>query len=90
MITHRDTMARMLLVLIIPKGTVKRLHLSRCEKRPKRGIKGACLDEGDELISVRQTTEHDYIIATHNGMPYASMEGRARHGRAGRGRSGIR
>ena len=56
------------LVFITRDGTVKRLAQSALKNIRSDGIRALNLDEGDELISVRQTDGGENIlIATHDG-----------------------
>ena len=56
------------LVFVTRNGTVKRLAQTQLKNIRAVGIRALNLDEGDELISVRQTDGSDNIlIATHDG-----------------------
>ncbi|MBE6914146.1 MAG: DNA gyrase subunit A [Ruminococcaceae bacterium] len=56
------------LVFITRNGTVKRLQQSALKNIRTSGIRALTLDEGDELISVRQTDgSKNILIATHDG-----------------------
>ena len=56
------------LVFITRNGTVKRLAQSALKNLRANGIRALNLDEGDELISVRQTDgKQNILIATHDG-----------------------
>ena len=56
------------LVFVTRNGTVKRLAQMQLKNIRTIGIRALNLDEGDELISVRQTDGSDNIlIATHDG-----------------------
>ena len=56
------------LVFITKNGTVKRLRQSALKNIRANGIRALTLDEGDELIAVRQTDGYQNIlICTHEG-----------------------
>ena len=56
------------LVMITRNGTVKRLRVSALKNIRVSGIRALNLDEGDELISVRETDGNcNILIATHDG-----------------------
>ena len=57
------------LMMITRNGTVKRLAVSALKNIRQSGIRALRLDEGDQLISVRETDGNQKIlIATHDGM----------------------
>ena len=57
------------LVMITRNGTVKRLPVETLKNLRNNGIRALNLDEGDELVSVRETDgEQKILIATHDGM----------------------
>ncbi|NLF35018.1 MAG: DNA gyrase subunit A, partial [Clostridiales bacterium] len=57
------------LVMVTRNGTVKRIRLSAINTARKAGIRCIKLEEGDELIAVRETDGHQAIlIATREGM----------------------
>ena len=57
------------LMMITRNGTVKRLHVSQLKNIRQNGIRALRLDEGDQLISVRETNgSQKILIATHDGM----------------------
>ncbi len=57
------------LTMITRNGTVKRLPVSALKNIRNSGIRALTLDEGDELISVRETDgTKNILIATHDGM----------------------
>ena len=57
------------LVMVTRSGTVKRIQLSSIHTARKAGIRCITLDEGDELICVRETDgEQAILIVTHDGM----------------------
>jgi DNA gyrase subunit A len=63
------------LVMATRNGTVKRINLQAINTSRKAGIRCITLDEGDELISVRQTDgEQNIILATHGGMTICFKE----------------
>ena len=56
------------LVFVTRNGTVKRLRQSELKNIRSIGIRALTLDEGDELISVRQTDgAQNILICTHDG-----------------------
>ncbi|MBO5975804.1 MAG: DNA gyrase subunit A [Oscillospiraceae bacterium] len=56
------------LVFVTRDGTVKRMYQSALKNIRSSGIRALKLDEGDELISVRQTDgEQNILICTHEG-----------------------
>ncbi len=56
------------LVFVTRDGTVKRMYQSALKNIRSSGIRALKLDEGDELISVRQTDgEQNILICTHDG-----------------------
>ena len=56
------------LVMITRDGTVKRLRVSALKNIRNNGIRALHLDEGDELINVRETDGScNILIATHDG-----------------------
>jgi len=57
------------LVMVTRNGTVKRLPVSTLKNIRQTGIRALRLDEGDQLISVRETDgKQNILIATHDGM----------------------
>ena len=63
------------LFMVTRNGTVKRIQLSSIHTNRKAGIRCITLDEGDDLICVRETDgEQCIVIATHNGMSIAFLE----------------
>ena len=57
------------LVMVTQNGTVKRLPVSTLKNIRQTGIRALRLDEGDQLISVRETDgKQNILIATHDGM----------------------
>ncbi|MEG1858011.1 MAG: DNA gyrase C-terminal beta-propeller domain-containing protein, partial [Pseudoflavonifractor sp.] len=80
------------LVMVTRDGTVKRIALSGINTARKAGIRCITLDEGDELISVRQTDgNQNIILATHDGAAICFQETDVRcMGRDACGVRGIR
>ena len=63
------------LVMVTRAGTVKRIQLSSIFTARKAGIRAITLEEGDELITVRETDgEQAILIVTHNGMAICFKE----------------
>ena len=68
MIHARDYDEDAYLVFVTRDGTVKRLAQSALKNIRSNGIRALNLDEGDELISVRQTDgSQNILISTHDG-----------------------
>ena len=80
------------LFMVTRNGTVKRIQLSSIHTNRKAGIRCITLDEGDDLICVRETDgEQCIVIATHNGMSISFLETDVRcMGREACGVRGIR
>ncbi len=80
------------LVMVTRDGTVKRLPVSALKNIRQNGIRALTLDEGDELIAVRQTDGNQKIlIATHDGMAVCFDENDVRAmGRTAVGVRGIK
>ena len=80
------------LFMVTRNGTVKRIQLSSIHTNRKAGIRCITLDEGDDLICVRETDgEQCIVIATHNGMSISFLETDVRcMGRDACGVRGIR
>ncbi|HNY00324.1 MAG TPA: DNA gyrase subunit A [Oscillospiraceae bacterium] len=80
------------LVLITKNGTVKRMEQTALRNIRSTGIRALTLDEGDELISVRQTGGDETVfIATRDGMAICFDENDVRPmGRTAVGVRGIR
>jgi DNA gyrase subunit A len=77
------------LMFVTRMGTVKRLALSSLKNIRSSGIRALRLDEGDELISVRQTDgKQNILIATHDGYAICFDENDVRT--MGRDASGVR
>ena len=80
------------LVMVTRNGTVKRLPVTALKNIRSVGIRAITLDEGDQLISVRETDgTRKIIIATHDGMAICFDENDVRPmGRTAVGVRGIR
>ena len=80
------------LFMVTRNGTVKRIQLSSIHTNRKAGIRCITLDEGDDLICVRETDgQQCIVIATHNGMSISFLETDVRcMGREACGVRGIR
>lgn len=80
------------LTMITRNGTVKRVQLSNLNTARKAGIRCITLDEGDDLIAVRETDgEQNILIVTHLGMSICFKETDVRcMGRDATGVRGIR
>ncbi len=93
MLHFRETSEKELyLVMVTRQGTVKRLPVSALQNIRASGIRALTLDEGDALVTVRETdgTKH-ILIATHDGMAVCFDENDVRPmGRTAVGVRGIR
>ncbi|MCL2462512.1 MAG: DNA gyrase subunit A, partial [Defluviitaleaceae bacterium] len=80
------------LVMVTRNGTVKRLRVDALRNLRNVGIRALTLDEGDELISVRQTDgSQNILIASRDGMAICFDENDIRPmGRDAVGVRGIR
>ncbi len=80
------------LTMVTRNGTVKRLPVETLKNLRNNGIRALNLDEGDELVTVRETDGHQRIlIATHDGMAVVFDETDVRPmGRTAVGVRGIR
>lgn len=80
------------LVMVTRNGTVKRIEIDQLKNIRNVGIRALNLDEGDELISVRQTDgSQNILIATHDGAAICFDENDLRPmGRTAVGVRGIR
>ena len=80
------------LVMVTRNGTVKRLPVTTLKNIRASGIRALRLEEGDELISVRETDgTKKILIATHDGMAVCFDENDVRPmGREAVGVRGIR
>ena len=93
MIHFRDLSAENLfLTMVTRNGTVKRLPVETLKNLRNNGIRALNLDEGDELVSVRETDgEQKILIATHDGMAVVFDENDVRPmGRTAVGVRGIK
>lgn len=92
MIHMREFTDDVYLVMITKFGTVKRLRMSALKNIRTTGIRALRLEEGDELISVRETDgKQNILIATHDGMAICFSETDVRlMGREAAGVRGIR
>lgn len=91
---HTRTMENeeLYLVMVTRQGTVKRLRVSAFKNLRTGGIRALNMNEGDELISVRETDGHkNILIVTRNGMAVCFDENDIRPmGRDAVGVRGIR
>ncbi len=80
------------LVMVTRNGTVKRLPVGTLRNLRNNGIRAITLDEGDQLISVRETDgTRNILIATHDGQAICFNENDVRPmGREAMGVRGIR
>ena len=93
MIHFRDfTEEEMYLTMVTRQGTVKRLPVATLKNLRNNGIRALNMDEGDALVSVRETDGHQKIlIATHDGMAVVFDENDVRPmGRTAVGVRGIK
>ena len=69
MLHFRETSeAELYLMMVTRQGTVKRLPVEALKNIRTSGIRALTLDEGDELVSVRETDgTKKVLIATHDG-----------------------
>ena len=80
------------LTMFTRKGTVKRLNASALKNLRNNGLRVITLEDGDELIEVRETDgEQNLLIATHDGMAACFPEEEVRTtGRTSMGVRGIK
>ncbi len=80
------------LTMFTRRGTVKRLDASALKNLRNNGLRVITLEEGDELIEVRETDgKQNLLIATHDGMAACFPEEEIRTtGRTSMGVIGIR
>ena len=93
MLHFRETEDKpMYLFMTTRNGTVKRLPVEQLKNIRQNGIRALTLDEGDQLISVKDTDGDQYIlIATHDGQAVRFHESDVRPmGRTAVGVRGIR
>ncbi len=92
MLHYREREEELYLFMATRQGTVKRLPVQALKNLRNNGIRALRLDEGDELVSVRETDGNKKIlIATHDGMAVCFDENDVRPmGRDAVGVRGIR
>ena len=93
MLHFRETATEKLyLFMVTRQGTVKRLPVESLKNIRQNGIRALTLDEGDELVAVRETDgTRKILIATHDGMAVCFDENDVRPmGRTAVGVRGIR
>jgi DNA gyrase subunit A len=92
MIHRRETDVNGYLFMATRQGTVKRLELSAMQNIRTSGLRVLTLEEGDELISIRETDGNmNILLATSNGMAICFKEEDVRPmGRTAMGVRGIR
>lgn len=80
------------LMMVTRNGTVKRLPVEALKNLRNNGIRALTMDEGDQLVSVRETDgSQKILIATHDGMAVVFDENDVRPmGRSAMGVRGIR
>ena len=90
MIHFRDTgNEELYLVMVTRNGTVKRLPVSTLKNLRNNGIRALTLDEGDALVTVRETDgTKKILIATHDGQAVCFDENDIRP--MGRTATGVR
>ena len=89
MIHTRELSEDVYLFMITRGGTVKRLAATALKNIRNVGIRALHLEEGDELISVRETDgNQNILIATHDGMAICFNENDVRP--MGRDATGVR
>ena len=93
MLHFRETSEEDLYLMMVTKqGTVKRLPVETLKNLRNNGIRALTLDEGDELVSVRETDgTKKVLIATHDGQACCFEETKVRPmGRTAVGVRGIK
>ena len=93
MLHYRETGADQLYLMMVTRnGTVKRLPVEALKNLRNNGIRALTMDEGDQLVSVRETDgSQKILIATHDGMAVVFDENDVRPmGRSAMGVRGIR
>ena len=93
MLHFRDyTEEELYLTMVTRQGTVKRLPVSTLKNLRNNGIRALNMDEGDALVSVRETDgRQNILIATHDGMAVVFDENDVRPmGRTAVGVRGIK
>ena len=89
MISVKDFEDDRYLVMVTRRGTVKRIQLSAIHTARKAGIRCITLEEGDDLICVRETDgDQAILIVTHSGMAICFKETDVRC--MGRDAAGVR
>ena len=70
MLHYRETGEEQLYLMMVTRnGTVKRLPVEALKNLRNNGIRALTMDEGDQLVSVRETDgSQKILIATHDGM----------------------
>ena len=89
---RETTTEEVYLMMVTKQGTVKRLPVETLKNIRASGIRALTLDEGDELVSVRETDgTKKVIIATHDGQAVCFEESDVRPmGRTAVGVRGIK
>ena len=93
MLHYRETGEEQLYLMMVTRnGTVKRLPVEALKNLRNNGIRALTMDEGDQLVSVRETDgSQKILIATHDGMAVCFDENDVRPmGRDAVGVRGIR
>ena len=93
MLHYRETGEDQLYLMMVTRnGTVKRLPVEALKNLRNNGIRALTMDEGDQLVSVRETDgSQKILIATHDGMAVVFDENDVRPmGRSAMGVRGIR
>ena len=93
MLHYRETGEEQLYLMMVTRnGTVKRLPVEALKNLRNNGIRALTMDEGDQLVSVRETDgSQKILIATHDGMAMVFDENDVRPmGRSAMGVRGIR
>ena len=93
MLHYRETGEDQLYLMMVTRnGTVKRLPVEALKNLRNNGIRALTMDEGDQLVSVRETDgSQKILIATHDGMAVVFDENDVRSmGRSAMGVRGIR
>ena len=93
MLHYRETGEEQLYLMMVTRnGTVKRLPVEALKNLRNNGIRALTMDDGDQLVSVRETDgSQKILIATHDGMAVVFDENDVRPmGRSAMGVRGIR
>ena len=93
MLHYRETGEEQLYLMMVTRnGTGKRLPVEALKNLRNNGIRALTMDEGDQLVSVRETDgSQKILIATHDGMAVVFDENDVRPmGRSAMGVRGIR